>query len=79
MILSIDRDGDSLLFRLRDFAPPADPEEVRARALSPSRPGGLGIHFIDTIMDSWGLESPEGGGNLLTMKKCLGTTRDPGQ
>jgi len=68
--LEIRRDGDRLVLRLRDHAPPVDPARVRPRDLDDVRPGGLGVHFIRELMDDTRfLPSPAGGGNLLQMIK----------
>lgn len=70
--LRLTQEGAELRFELRDYAPCVDPAKVRPRDLDECRPGGLGINFIDTLMDSWSLHPlPEGGGNMLTMKKRL--------
>lgn len=70
--LRLSQEGPELRFELRDYAPCVDPAKVRPRDLDECRPGGLGINFIDTLMDSWSLQPlPEGGGNLLLMKKRL--------
>jgi sigma-B regulation protein RsbU (phosphoserine phosphatase) len=42
----------SAMFRLRDFCALADVARVKPRDLADLRPGGLGTHFIATIMDS---------------------------
>jgi sigma-B regulation protein RsbU (phosphoserine phosphatase) len=73
LIVTVDREGSTLVFRRRDFAPPVDPKTCKPRDPAEIRPGGLGIHFIDTIMDSWGFEPPaDGAGNLFVMRKALG-------
>ena len=70
MVLEIlDNDGE-LAFHLTDFATPVDPKTVKHRDLEDIRPGGLGVYFIDEIMDSHAFSTPESGqGNLLIMKK----------
>jgi phosphoserine phosphatase RsbU/P len=72
MALRLDvRDG-RLDFVLRDWAPPVDPSRVRPRDLAECRPGGLGVNFIDALMDDWKLApSPDGDGNILSMSKRL--------
>ena len=45
IILEIERQGETLVFSLRDFAPRTDPEKVKPRDLDDLRPGGLGTHF----------------------------------
>lgn len=70
--LRLTQEGPELRFEVRDYAPCVDPDKVKPRDLDECRPGGLGINFIDTLMDSWSLQPlPEGGGNLLMMKKRL--------
>lgn len=72
VILQILHEGDTLIFRLRDFAAPVDRQKVRPRDLKGVRPGGLGVHFIGEIMDVMRfLDPPEGRGNLLEMRKTL--------
>jgi sigma-B regulation protein RsbU (phosphoserine phosphatase) len=70
--LRLTQEGPELRFELRDFAPCVDPARVRPRDLDETRPGGLGINFIDTLMDSWSLQPlPDRHGNLLVMRKRL--------
>ena len=72
IVVQILRDGDTLRFRLLDFAQPCDQSKVRPRRLSDVRPGGLGVHIIREVMDSMAfLEPPEGVGNLLEMTRKL--------
>lgn len=77
--LRLIQEGPDLQFELRDFAPCVDPSRVRPRDLDDARPGGLGINFIDTLMDSWSLQPlPDRGGNLLTMRKRLANVDNDG-
>ncbi|GIX35122.1 MAG: hypothetical protein KatS3mg126_0901 [Lysobacteraceae bacterium] len=71
ILLRIEREADMLHFELIDEAPCVDPEAVRPRDPGQARPGGLGVHFIDTLMDAWSLEPLAGGGNRLRMRKRL--------
>jgi sigma-B regulation protein RsbU (phosphoserine phosphatase) len=52
-----------------DNAPAVDPARVRPRDLDECRPGGLGVCFIDALMDDWRLTPLLGGGNRLQMFK----------
>lgn len=70
--LEIRRQGDELIFLLRDFAETIDVAAVKPRDLDDVRPGGLGTHFIREVMDEVTfLPPPSGGGNLLKMVKRL--------
>jgi len=70
--LRIDREGENLVFALLDQAPLVDPEAVKGRDLDDVRPGGLGTHFIQELMDrAEFLPRPEGSGNLLRMVKRI--------
>lgn len=63
----------ALVVRLIDFAPPVDVAAIRPRPLDELRPGGLGTHFIRTVMDEVAfLPPPEGAGNMLQMTKRIG-------
>lgn len=62
---------DGIEVRLRDLAPPVSLADWRPRDLQDVRPGGLGVHFIRSIMDEIAyLPAPDGIGNLLCMRKC---------
>lgn len=68
----IAHENDALVFRLRDYATPVNAEAVESRGLDDIRPGGLGVHFIRSLMDECGfLQTPNGGGNLFEMKKLI--------
>jgi sigma-B regulation protein RsbU (phosphoserine phosphatase) len=63
---------DSLEFLLEDRGPPFDPGEACPRDLADVRPGGLGTHFMRSVMDTVEYGRREGCGNLLRMVKRLG-------
>ncbi len=66
------RERGALVLQLRDYANHVDTGNVRSRDLSDIRPGGLGVHLIDSLMDECGfLEPPSDGGNLYQMKKYI--------
>jgi sigma-B regulation protein RsbU (phosphoserine phosphatase) len=72
--LQLSREHDMLVFELRDHAPAVDPARLTARDLSECKPGGLGIPFINALMDDWKLEAAaDGRGNVLRMRKRIGT------
>ena len=59
-------------FRVRDSARQVSLDDWRPRALDDLRPGGLGVHFIRSIMDEVEyVPVADGIGNSLCMKKYL--------
>lgn len=70
MWLEIRLSQKALIFDLIDQAAPVLPEKVQSRPLDEIRPGGLGVHFIRSIMDSMEFAAPPAGfGNRLRMMK----------
>lgn len=77
--LHLEREGDELRFELLDDAPCCDTAALHPRDLSDCRPGGLGINFIDSLMDHWSLAPrADGCGNRLWMVKRLTVEGDTG-
>lgn len=73
VVLRVYQEGDTLLFRLIDFSDPVDVSKIRPRDLDDIRPGGLGTHFINEIMDEVHyLPLEPGRGNILEMRKKIG-------
>jgi sigma-B regulation protein RsbU (phosphoserine phosphatase) len=73
IIVQVGRDDHRLVVRLIDYAPPVDVSRICPRALDDVRPGGLGTHFMRSVMDEvCFLPPPEGAGNLLQMIKRIG-------
>lgn len=59
-----------LEIRLIDEGPPINPADIRGRPIEELRPGGLGVHFMRSIMDS--VEYlPHTKGNVLRMVKYV--------
>jgi sigma-B regulation protein RsbU (phosphoserine phosphatase) len=78
IILAILRKQDEITVRLTDFAEPVDTSACKSRQLDELRPGGLGVHFMNELMDDVRfLETQAGVGNILLMKKKI-TTRHQG-
>jgi serine/threonine-protein kinase RsbW len=71
--IEIEQDGDTLVVRLRDEAPPFDPTTVPppdlTRPLAEQSPGGRGIHLMRQVMDEAIHQVTAGGGNELTLVK----------
>lgn len=63
-------DSEALVFDLLDHAPPVQAEKVRSRPLDEIRPGGLGVHFIRSLMDDMRfVDPPPGFSNCLRLVK----------
>jgi sigma-B regulation protein RsbU (phosphoserine phosphatase) len=72
VILDIGHDGDNMVLSLQDFAAPVDVSKIKPRDLDDLRPGGLGTHFINEMMDQVDfIAPPEGVGNLLRMVRKI--------
>lgn len=71
---SIDPKGLQII--IRDFGKPFNPSDVRQPDLVSDvccrEPGGLGLHFMKSLMDSVEFSFNGHGGNLLTMTKMSG-------
>lgn len=66
------REGECLAVRLIDSAPPVDCATIAPRSLDELRPGGLGTHFIRSVMDRVEFHpAPSGPGNMLVMTKRI--------
>ena len=57
----------SLKVELRDFGTKVSTSQIKPRELDDVRPGGLGIHFIKSIVKGMSYEHKEDGGTLLTL------------
>lgn len=69
---------------VRDKGRQVDPSTIKSRDLEEVRPGGLGVHIIQTVMDEYNYSCPPDGGMLLQMTKYVsgprtGTTRSQEQ
>ena len=71
--IEMSREGDALVIRIRDEAPPFDPAVIPppdlTLPLAQRIPGGLGIHLIRQIMDEMTHRITPQGGNELTLVK----------
>jgi len=74
--VGIERDGEALLIRLRDWAPPFDPTLVPDPDLTvplAKRPlGGMGVYLIRHSVDEIDYRALPEGGNELALRKRLG-------
>lgn len=70
--LDILRDAAMLIFQLTDFAKTVDCSTIKSRDLDDIRPGGLGVHFIQEVMDEVSyLPGANGSGNMIIMKVSI--------
>lgn len=56
---------------LRDFGKKADMEKIKSRELDDIRPGGLGVHLMQSAMDEVVFDNTLPEGNQLTLIKYL--------
>ena len=64
----------ALEITIRDFGRQVDPKSIKGRDLDEIRPGGLGVHIIQSVMDQVEYSCPPDGGMQLTMKKFVVTS-----
>lgn len=67
---------EALRIVIEDEARQVDPATIRSRNLDEIRPGGLGVHIIQSVMDHAVYEQRPGSGMRLTMvkKRCTANT-----
>ncbi|MDZ4202392.1 MAG: SpoIIE family protein phosphatase [Gallionella sp.] len=67
-----DKNRHAMIFELLDHAATVDPTKIKSRPLEDVRPGGLGVYFIQQVMDEMVYcTPPEGYGNRLYMSTSL--------
>lgn len=74
ILIIIEKDAMQWRFEIIDFASPVDITAIKAKDLSEVRPGGLGLNFINEIMDSVkyeNIETDNNVGNRLVMTKNI--------
>lgn len=70
--LGINLKGDVLNVEILDYAEPVDTDLIKPRNLDDVKPGGLGTHFIQEIMDQIDYQHLEdNSGNRLIMSKKM--------
>jgi sigma-B regulation protein RsbU (phosphoserine phosphatase) len=74
IILEIFHNQTEVTIMLTDFAAPLDASRCKSRELHHIRPGGLGIHFMQELMDEVQfLKKRDGKGNALRLTKRIST------
>lgn len=61
---------------IEDEARQIDPTRIRGRELDDIRPGGLGVHIINEVMDDVEFKKREGKGMSLRLVKRVDTTQE---
>jgi len=69
----VDSSKDHFTVFLRDYGKPCDPSKIAPRPLHEVRPGGLGTHFIRTVMDEVRYNCKNPGTELMLVKKRTGS------
>ena len=76
-------EGDDFKVQIRDYGKQCNINQIKPRELDDVKPGGLGTHFINEIMDEVSYCANRAKGTLLTMIKKLKTeltsTHDKGK
>ena len=76
-------EGDDFKVQIRDYGKQCNINQIKPRELDDMKPGGLGTHFINEIMDEVSYCTNRAKGTLLTMIKKLKTeltsTQDKGK
>ena len=70
MTISVLSSADKIEIVLEDQGTKFDPTQVPSPELPRHRPGGLGVHFIRTIMDQMIYDDQGPAGNRLRLIKC---------
>jgi sigma-B regulation protein RsbU (phosphoserine phosphatase) len=72
IILEIFDQSDKLVFRLTDFAKKVDKACIKPRDLTEIRPGGLGVHLMQEVMDQVKYLDCDGDcGNIVELVKKI--------
>ena len=66
-------EGDDFKVQIRDYGKQCNINQIKPRELDDMKPGGLGTHFINEIMDEVSYCTNRAKGTLLTMIKKLKT------
>lgn len=71
--IAVESDEQAGLLRvvIRDYGPVRDASLFRGRSLDELRPGGLGLHLINSVMDKACYQPAEGGGMRLELLKHI--------
>lgn len=72
IIVDFFKNKNEIMIRIHDFADKSDFDSIKSRDLEDVRPGGIGVHFMSTIMDKIEYqEGIDGIGNTIELTKKL--------
>ncbi len=66
-------EGEDFKVQIRDYGKQCNTSQIKPRCLDDVKPGGLGTHFMNEIMDEVSYCTDRAKGTLLTMIKKLKT------
>lgn len=66
-------EGDDFKVQIRDYGKQCEIDQIKPRDLDDIKPGGLGTHFMNEVMDDVSYCTNRAKGTLLTMIKKLKT------
>jgi anti-sigma regulatory factor (Ser/Thr protein kinase) len=78
IVLTLIDSVDKLEVQIQDFGKCPDLESIKPRDLNEVKPGGLGTHFIRSIMDIVNYDTTTEVGCILQMVKYKSPRRQPG-
>ena len=66
------QDGQTAMeILIRDFGPKVDPENIKGRDLDELKPGGVGVHIMQSVMDEIEFTPADDCGMQLRMVKHI--------
>ncbi|MBN1688073.1 MAG: ATP-binding protein [Candidatus Omnitrophica bacterium] len=76
--IRIEGDSKKIKISIRDFGRKIDLSKIKTPKLPPDKPGGLGIYFMQTMMDQieYNTKHPEGNELILTKYNEQGESRE---
>jgi len=67
--VTLQEEDEQVVFKIRDYGQPIDISRLKEPQLPPTKPGGLGVHFMKTIMDKMEYNTSHFKGNELILVK----------
>jgi len=66
-----DKNGPALEIAIRDFGRQVDPKKIKAEDPGELRPGGRGVHIMESVMDEIEFSRADDCGMELRMVRCI--------